>query len=306
MKPVFLETGAELVASSALSTKQGIAGVLPGFWGKFPEQAKTDLLGLSLTSQLNMLVGGENLEKSILYGKDYFKGAIIDKYGEENYVYLSEQINDISIQESDYLAQYLILGEEGVENLRTAIIDKAIRIQDYMLELEFDKKMQSVDSLESGKKFLTELLEFGSNRLKKLYTNETQDGSENIVFEDASLRKHFEDYKAVIESNFGKTNVDYAESNLVELPVNDVSGKISDDEQMEVEQMAMAFERISKNRLRQANKGKIASFVDKIFGKKQELLPPNRNFENQFIVKQKDIIPIENNVGNRNNIEREK
>lgn len=309
MKSIFVEVGTELVAASALSEKSGIAAVLPRFWGKFPEKASTDLLALSLTNQLNIAEGGENLEKSILYGKDYFKNAIIEKYGEKNYVFLAEQINDISVEEQEYLAQYLNDEEEKLEPLRIKLLDKAIKIQDYILRLEFDKKMQEIDSEENAHEFLKELVAFSSNRLKIEAISVDENGKEKSSFEDEGFTKYFENSKTYIKSKFPNINVDYIEENLIDLPVNDLSFSVSEEELIEIEQMAMAFENLSRKKLKERNKEKRKSFFRKLFGKekKAQLLAGNE-LQDKFIVEQKNVnyIPNTSKVIHHENIELEK
>lgn len=277
------EIGTEIVASSAMSTKFGKTKVLPNVYGKFPENAYSDLLTYSLINQLNLLTDGENLEKTILGGHDYFKEEIIRKYGNDFYKYISTQISLISDKANKH---YEVANELGVDNEKVNDIGKKFfedikLFEDKILKQEFDQRFLKIDSLESGQHFLEQLNNFGENRL--------QEKNENGQLEDKNLEEIFNKYKKKIEKTYGKTNIEFKSSDIEDLPILKFEESLEDDELIIIEQMAMNFKKESKARLKEQRKIKFKKFFYNLFGidydEKNKALPEAKtNFDESLRV----------------------
>ena len=264
MNPDIRENGTEIVASESLSIKKTKKAVLPYVWGAYPEKASSELITYSLIKQLNLLAGGQTLEKTILQGHDYFKEKIEQRYGKEFYEYVSLTITSIS-QNKNKL--YGLLKELGAENKNFLSLAnefwKEIRLfEDTIVKKEFDLRMDSVNSLETGKSFLEELNEFGINRFQR-YNNEG-------VLEDNELKNIFNDYKQQIEEEYGETGIEFVKADIENLPNIEFEEEIDEEELNTIEQMAIEFEKTSRKRLKEAKRNKFIKFFKKILGNYDE------------------------------------
>lgn len=271
MSIVFNEAGTDLVDAKSLSDKEKREFIFHKVWGKVPEKVNDNVLNICLTNQLNEAVGGESLENSILKGKDFFKTAIIDKYGEASYVFLKENIEDLSRYENKYWSDYSYLTDEAKLEKEDELKKRIFLIQDYILEIEFDRRLEEVNSLESAKKFLNDLNEFGLNRVKiKQYT---EDGRE--VFVDPGFKEHFEKYKQNLEMQYGTTGIIYDESVWEKLyEEKETENEISDEEKVAIRDLSIIFKKAHSNK----------NLISKIFGnktKKQPALPESLDYNNE-------------------------
>ena len=277
------ETGTEIVASSSMSTKFGKTKVLPNVYGKFPENAYSDLLTYSLINQLNLLTGEETLEKTILGGHDYFKEEIVSKYGSDFYKYISTQISLISDKANMH---YEMANELGINNEKVSAIGKEFfqdikLFEDKILKQEFDQRFLKIDSLDAGKHFLEQLNNFGENRL--------QEKNENGQLVDKNLEEIFNKYKEKIEKIYGKTNIEFRNPDIDKLPNLAFEENLEDDELIIIEQMAMDFQKESKARLKEQRRLKFKKFFYNTFGidykEKNKALPEaTSNFDERVRV----------------------
>ena len=263
MNLVFNEAGTEIVGARSLSNQEGRNFIFKSVWAKFPEKVDDSFLNVCLTNQLNEALGGEYLERSILTGRDLFKKRIIEKYGEPRYVFLSENMKDLSREERRYWAIYQYLTEEQRTIREEKMKEKIFLIQDCILESEFEKRFENIDSLDNGKTFLNDLKEFGKNRVKIKKSDDT--------FEDPGFKDLFEKYKKQIETKYGKTDIFYDESEWEKCyeEIEDIQ-EVTDDEKRTILDMSIMF---NKNH---RSKSTLSRFLDSIL-KKQEVLPENFN-----------------------------
>lgn len=260
------ECGTELVASSALSVKDARYFVLPGIAGKYPEHANSGLLEFSLVNQLNTLVGNDKLEKSILQGHDYFKEAIIQKYGAAFYEEVASRISFIENQKMKFYDLYSSLGEDNkkVADMSKDLTNEVLEFQDDILRMELDSRFGKVSSAEEGKRFLEELNFFGRNRLQV----QSPDGT----FEDKRLEGIFNVYKAKIEQTYGTVEVNFERFKLEDLPQLEISEDLEPGELLDIEQMAAKFEIQSRKRLKDSRKSGFRKWIEKFVHSNQKPL----------------------------------
>lgn len=261
MSVIFDEAGTEIVSAKSLSDEEKRDFIFKGVWARFPEKVTDNFLMVCLVGQLNEAVGGENLEKSILKGHDFFKEAIIDKYGEATYVFLKENIEDLANEERKYWGIYRYISDEE-RRIRESDMKKRIsKIQDCILEAEFDKRLESVKTLEDGRAFLEGLKRFGLGRVRVKTSSDS--------FEDPGFLNIFNRYKEKVEAITGKIKISYDESEWERLyeEKKDIE-EVSDDEKKVVRDLSITFYKQHKP------KTSFSKFWNNLF-KKQEYLPEN-------------------------------
>ena len=300
------ETGTEIVASSSFSSKYAKDAVLLYVWGKYPEKASSELLVYSLLNQLNILVGEQNLENSILHGHDYFKEIIIKKYGSDFYNYVCSQLDLITIKKNNLYSTFEVLGIENEKLLPQSmdLFEDVKEFEDKILKKEFDIRLKNIDSLESGKKFLEQLNKFGENRLQE----------ENVegILEDPNLENIFYEYKSIIEKKYGETGINFKKADIQSLSILEIEDDLEPGELEKIAQMAMEFEIASRERLKRARKGKFTKFIRKIFSistpeiNHPKLPATTNDFNNDLIVE--NFVPKYNDINStrQEKAEREK
>lgn len=258
MSVIFNEAGTEIVSAKSLSDEEKRDFIFKGVWAKFPEKVTDNFLAVCLVSQLNDAVGGETLERSILKGTDFFKQAIIDKYGEATYVFLKENMEDLSREEAKYWGIYRYISDEERAIREEDMKKRIYTIQDCILEAEFDKRLEEVKTLKDGKKFLEDLKKFGLGRVRIKKQNDT--------FEDPGFEDIFNRYKEKLEASLGKLNVSYDESEWEKTyqEKEDIE-EITDDEKKIIRDMSIAFYKQHKP------KNSFSRFWNNIFNKQTYL-----------------------------------
>ena len=293
------ENGTEIVASSSFSSKYSKNAVLPYIWGRYPENTSSELLVYSLVNQLNLLVGGNTLEKSILNGHDYFKETIENKYGSEFCEYVFSQISLITKKKNTLYANFKEFGLENEKNIKAAsdFFEEIQFFEDTILRKELDFRLRSIDSLKDSKHFLVQLSNFGKNRLQK--------ENDNSVLEDENFEKIFNEYKEKLEQIYGETGIVLQRPKIEELPILEIEDDLDSGEIEVIEQMAIQFEKTSRKRLKDKKRSKISKAFKKIFGGSDDENEPPRlpeyksKFDNTWLLS--DFNPVLNN----NNIQKD-
>ena len=259
MNPVFKEAGTEIVSAKSLDDKEGRLLIFNGVYGKAPVKSDSNILSIVLVNQINKALGGNTLEKSIINGHDYFKEEIIKRWGKDYYVYLSENIKDISRIEEKYWKNYSHLDQEEKELVEYDLKHRIAKVQDTVLDAEFGTKIKKVHSKADSIKFLKELKEFGLNRVR--YQRETDDG--RLEYYDPNFEDAYTDFKEILEIEAGPLDEKYDEFDWVKsIPEIEPEKDFEESEQDEVYLMA---ERLRRNV--NAQKG-FFGFLRKLFGRK--------------------------------------
>lgn len=269
MSQVFKEAGTEIVAGEALSNNTyGREVIFRKTFSKYPEKVDDSFLEVCLVNQINTAIGGKNLEKSILKGRDYFKPAIIEQWGEETYVFLKENIEDLSRMENKFWKDYEFFSEDERCSKEDELRKRIYLIQDTILESEFNKRFSKITSKSEADKFLKELLEFEENRVR---IKETSD-DEKIFFKDLSFIEYFNKYKNELQKKYGNIDLEFDESAWQKKYKNKkILNEVTEDEKTEVALMALEFRKKYKKR------GAISQFFDKLFKKPQKLLEQQKD-----------------------------
>ena len=296
MSTIFKEAGTEIVAAETLSNNEdGRELIFQDIWAKYPEKVDSNFLSVCIVNQINLAIGNENLEKSILKGKDYFKPAIIERWGESTYVFLKENIEDLSRIENRFWRDYEFLSEEERERITDDMKKRIDLIQNTILETEFDKRMSSIFSKTESKKFLKDLLTFEENRIRI-----KSDLSGKIKFIDVGFEAYFNRCKENLETRFGILNILYNENSWQEkYKKKEILYEITDEEKKEIALLAIEFKRKYKK------KSHFTKVIESIFGKKQEMLEENNSTFNKRLEMYKVDINFESNESNEKNIERQ-
>jgi hypothetical protein len=256
MNPQFKEAGTEIVAATAQDENYGRILIFNGVYGKFPQKTDVDFLSIALVNQINQVLGGKKLEKSILKGHDYFKEEIIKRWGEEQYVYLSENIKDIARIEAEYWNEFNNLSDEQKTIYEMDLSHRIADFQDTIIDIEFGSRVNNVKSKEEAEKFLNDLIEFGYNRVR--FYREDSDGNRELF--DPNFMEIFNDFKEYLELDYGSMDVEYDESNWREkYPKKEIIKDVSDEELDEVYLLSRDVKKDIK-----ASKG-LAAFINKMF-----------------------------------------
>lgn len=284
MNPVFKEAGTEIVSATSLDDSFGRLFIFNGVYGKFPEKADDSFLSIAITNQINQALGGNSLEKSILKGHDYFKEEIIKKWGKDYYTFLTEKVNDLERVESKYWKEYKGLDDEEKAMYEDDMKHRIALIQDTILELGFGSRVSEIKSKEAAENFLNEVKEFGLNRVR--HARYTSDGKREYF--DPGFKETFEDYKYLLEADFGKLETTYTDASwLKSFPKKEILKEISEEESDEIYILARNLKKMSK-----ANRG-VSSIFKKIFGKDDEGFVENKKLSrpiDRYVVK---VVPSE-------------
>lgn len=289
MSVIFNESGVELVSAKALDEKEKIEFLFHNASAKMPNKISDSFITVALTNQINEAVGGEWLEKSILKGENLFEPEIDKRYGEGSFVFIKENIEDLARIEGKYWRNYKYLSEEEKKEQEDILKSKIIKIQDFILESEFDKRFENVNSLEKGKEFLEELKIFGLNRVKfKANSNYT------AKWKDSSLDNFFNKYKKEIEEKYGNVHIAYDETfweNNYEFNICD-EDEISNEEKRAILNMSIEFQKMHKA------KGIFSKLLYKIKGKTKSLPEETNIAEEQCIKLEQYIGDVSQNIEN--------
>lgn len=292
MNMVFNESGTEFVAANSLSKEENKDYLFDKLWCIFPQNVDMAFLEICLVNQLNIAVGGNTLEKSILTGKDVFADAIIKKYGELKYVYFKENIKDLALEDNKYWKSYHSLSENERYKKTIEISDKIIKIQNEILENEFDMRLNLVKSDDDARKFLEDLKFLGDNRAKKCISNK------NNKFTDESFKRYFDRYKAELGKNYSLKDINYSEEEWGKKykTKKSVIKENTDDENKTIWLMANEFKRQYKKR------GKFLKFLDGLFTKDKKLIDISHEDENKiskFSIDERRSLVFENSSSDR-------
>ena len=231
MNPVFKEAGTELVSATSLDDNYGRILIFNGVYGKFPEKTDEEFLSIALVNQLNQALGGRTLEKSILRGHDYFKEEMIKRWGNDYYVHFSENVKDIARIESEYWREYRDLDDDEKITIETDLKHRIADFQDTIIDVEFGSRVQNVKTKEDAEKFLSDLKEFGYNRVR--HSTTSPEGRKEYY--DPNFLEIFEHFKYNLEADYGSIDVEYDEFEWVKkYPKKEIIREVSEQEADEV------------------------------------------------------------------------
>lgn len=245
MSNVFKEAGTEYVSATTLNSNFSRILIFDNVYAKFPEKTDADFLLVCLTNQINQAIGGQKLEQSILKGRDYFKQAIIDRWGEKYYINLEQNLVDLAREERKYWLSYEYFSEEEKENSESDIKKHIYSIQDTILQAEFNKRFEEIENAEAATTFLKELKEFETNRIRE---RELVDGEDKYV--DHGFLDIFSNYKNSLEEKYGTLPVNFEEDEWSKKFIGrKTEEEVSEEEKREIYLMAIELQ----NKFRKEN-----------------------------------------------------
>lgn len=269
MSNVFKEAGTELVSATSLSDKECRILIFKGVYSKFHEKTESNYLNVNLVNQINQAIGGNTLEKSIVTGKDYFKQAIIDRWGEGCYVNLEKNIEDIAKEEEKYWNLYEYISEDDKLEAESKLRKHIFSVQDTILKAEFDRRFEEVDSRDSAIEFLRSLKDFETNRIRVL-----DEDSSDRLFKDPGFEEIYNKYKFQLEKKYDNINIIYFESEWKgNYPSKRFVDEVSDEEKRQI--LVLASEQ--KKRAKQENR--LSNLFRRLFSKQRRLKDINQNNE---------------------------
>lgn len=185
MPKVYIEAGSELITNSILNKPYCREMLVGKLWTRSVGVQPRYLIETSLVNQLNMAMGNNPLERSILDGKNHIEKELKELIGEDESALLLVKIKDICRLEKNYWKN---------RNSRTekTITQKIDEYQDILLHSIFDKRISRVKSSSEANDMLKELMQFSDYRVKS-------------DFSDEKFREYFELQKQKLEEKFNTT-----------------------------------------------------------------------------------------------------
>lgn len=276
MNPEFKEAGTEFVSATSMDDKFGRIVIFEGVYGKFPNKTDVKFLSIALVNQINQALGNQTLEKSILLGHDYFKEEIIKKWGEEYYIFFSENIKDIARIEKRYWKDYYNLEEKEKISYQEDLKKRITDFQDTIVDVEYRKRIKNIKSKKEAVKFLEEFKNFGFNRIRHLVM--TNDKKSEYV--DTNFSNVFQEFKEILEQSYGNLDITYDDTEWQKkYQKKELIDEVTEQEADEIYFMARDLRKKLK-----ANNG-ISGLISKLFNyrnnfdEKKYLSKPIRNYE---------------------------
>ena len=200
MDTIYREAGTELVTHKVLGTSECKECIVRGIWTKAYGSEQEYLLQTVLVNQINQIIGGESLEKSVLQGTNDFQKTMNSVFGEAYSRTLNKRIKEILGFEKEYWNNYI---KNGNDDVRERKIIKLIKVfQDDLLHTRFDSIFDLISDKSEAESVLNKLVEFSNYRVK---TKTVEDGE--ILFRDEEFKEYFSGYKERLEKKF-KTKFD--------------------------------------------------------------------------------------------------
>ena len=165
--------------------------------------------------------------------------------------------------EERYWARKSSLSSEENYAIEEVLKEKIFKVQDTILENEFNQRIDKVQSLEDAKKFLNDLKNFGLTRVRQIQKDENG----NLIFIDKGFKDYFENYKKQLENKFGNILIEYDETDWKKsCRQKERIWEVSDEEKEEIMHESLIFRDTHRRH------GRISKLLHSIFGKKTETL----------------------------------
>lgn len=203
MDPVFLEAGVESVTNIILEKPECRECILPGLWVRNNDDDSEYLIQTTLVNQLNALIGGNTLEKSILTGKNIFEKRLIEVFGKAGVDSIKARIENLLEYEKQYWRMYKKSGNNRLT--QSKIIDLFNEFQDSTMRQVFDKKIAEAETSEQAELVLAHMLKYSEYRLKEKEVKETDQGRFRR-YKDISFEQYYKECTEKLVSRFGKVN----------------------------------------------------------------------------------------------------
>ncbi len=289
MSNVFKEAGTEYVSATSFNDNFARNLIFNGIYAKFPEKTDADFLMICLVNQINQAIGGKNLEKSILKGRDYFKQAIIDRWGEKYYINLEQNITDIAREEERYWLSYEYFSEDEKKNAEEKLKQHIFSVQDTILEAEFNKRFKDIRNKNDSITFLEELKSFELNRVRE---RRKVNGINKYI--DDGFESIFSNYRNNLEAKYGALGINFDEDSWSKLfTQKKMETEVTDEEKREVYLLATDL----KKRLKKRNP--ISRFFQNIFGTETNLIDKSSEETinkpiNNYIIQNNQTLKVKN------------
>ncbi|MBR3613906.1 MAG: hypothetical protein IKL55_01860 [Clostridia bacterium] len=199
---VYREAGTEYVTAETLKTKNVKACVFSNIWGRFPNTISSYYLDYIFVNQLNLILGDNSLEESILKGNLKFENSLKQKMGIIKYDVLTKKMTEINRDFFEYSACYKVNTDKKNEQLREKLTATVDVVQYYILRAGFDEKISSVKTPEEASKVLDEMLRFSDFRLRKKENGNFIDREFQIYFNKAKSEFYYKFPKASFNQIF--------------------------------------------------------------------------------------------------------
>ena len=184
MDSIYKDAGTELVTNVSLEAVECKECIVRGSWVKSYGPDAEYLTQVSLVNLINLGMGGNTLERSVLQGNNCFQRKMLEMFGKEESISITNRIKEILSLEKEYWNYYI---KHGNDEFRERKIGSRIQLlQDDIMEKCFDKRFDKVESKEEAMQLLKELITFLDHRIKI----KEVDG-DNVRFVDYSGNTYF-------------------------------------------------------------------------------------------------------------------
>ena len=189
------------------------------------------------------------MKKALVTGANGFVGSALVRE------LLKENIEDLIRDEDKYWFDYANISDDKKIEIETKLKQKIFLIQNTIMDLGFNSKVEKIDSLEEGIEFLNKLKEFGLNRIR--IAEIKSDG--NKEFKDPEFKEYFQKVKKSLEEKFGSMDIEYDDNEWkIKNPLQKMTCEVTDEEKDEIFILSSIFR---KNNKRQ---GKLAKLFKKL------------------------------------------
>ena len=169
------EGGVNIVTNESLKTSDGKMLYFGKYLAMHPNIVNDTYLTYELfMSQLNQIVGDEELPRSILNGNNNFDKKCEKIFGKEKYDKLISKIRNIHTKNDFYWREYENQGDK-FKTLEKELSEKVEDTQNQILTYSFDVLSQDIKDKQEAEEFLSRLVSFANYRIRSLNGKKTED-----------------------------------------------------------------------------------------------------------------------------------
>ncbi len=227
MPEIYKEAGAELLSNSILEGPLCREMILGRMRVRCVGVQPRYLTATALVNQLNMVVGGSLLERSMIEGKNYLEPAIKELIGEKDYETIFRKMQEICSLEKKYWQ-----GKQN-EKHENYIYKEVAMYQNMVMKKIFDSRVKNVKTQEDAGILLDSLMNFSDFRVK-FYAPRERD----VDFEEYFMQMK-ESLEAMFDTKFQITDIsDDWENKYPFIKLDSLERAREQDEREKINQLA--------------------------------------------------------------------
>ena len=205
MDTFYKEAGTEIITNKILGKKECKECIVRGIWTKSYGPDQEYLVQTSLVNQINQIMGGNTLEKSILQGSNEFQRTMEASFGNKFALELSRRIKEIIAYMHEYWTNYTKNGNDG---RREANLMRLVQeFQNDLMHKVFDDVFENVQDVSEAEAALQRLVDYSDYRFKRKVVKD-----DDILFTDDEFMQYLNESKSKLEKRFDtKFDIKYDE-----------------------------------------------------------------------------------------------